>query len=323
MLGNGESLGRTASTSFARRRLLCLFIFLALPLLLAAKGKNADGPVLYREGFLKVVSPDKVSMAECRKAAAMVMDAWKFDLGVMQWAPTKELNRPLTLRLTSADRMKKGHPGVRASSSWNGNRVTMNASLIGDRSGPLTFAHELGHIQAARVTGKRWKSVPLYFLEGHGLILNRLYSDRLRTSSPTDWTQNVRTVMSLSPNEARIILTDNSFSNNEKDPKKTFKMECMGVYFVEYMRTRVHGSGISDTVPKMGRVFELVGRGMSYGQAFKQVYGVWASQVASEIVALFERTQANPAERYKGTRFEPASQIVANKSRKAGGAKLN
>jgi hypothetical protein len=98
-------------------------------------------------------------------------------------------------------------------------------------------------------------------------------------------------------------------------------MESMGVYFVEYMRTRVRGKGIPDMVPKMGRVFELVGRGKTYEQAFGQVYGVSVNQVVSEIVALFERTQANPAERYKGTRFEPTSQIVADKSRNGAGAR--
>lgn len=316
MLSDGESLRQTAGIFFTRRRLQYLFIFLALPLLLGAKAKTADGPVLYSEGFLRVVSPDKVSVADCKKAAKMLNAAWKFDLKVMQWVHTKKMNRPLTLRLMSADRMKKGRPGVRASSSSDGNRVTMNASLIGDRSGPLTLAHELGHIQAARVTGKRWKSVPYYFLEGHGLMMNRLYADHLRASSPTDWTGNVRTVMSLSPKEARIILTDNSYSNNEKDVKKTFKMECMGVYFVEYMRTRYQGKGIPDMVPKMARVFELMGRGKTYKKAFKQVYGISVDQAVSEIVDLFKRTQANPAERYKGTRFEPASQIVANKSQK-------
>ena len=94
-----------------------------------------------------------------------------------------------------------------------------------------------------------------------------------------------------------------------------FEMECMGVYFVEYMRTRHHGKGIPDMVPKMGRVFELVGRGKSYGQAFKQIYGVWASVVASDIVELFKRTESNPAERYRGTRFEVAAKAVADKSR--------
>jgi hypothetical protein len=313
MLSNGGRLTRSRIRIFSRRRFLCLVILLALPLLLGAKAKKSKDPILYQDGFLQVVSPDKVSKATCKEAADMVKEAWKFDLSMMHWSRTKEMNRPLTLRLHSAERMK-AKTGVRASSSFNGNVFTMNASMIGTDGALGTCAHELGHIQAFRALGKRVKSVPLYFIEGHGLILNRLYSDHHRLTSPKDWTKNIRTVMSMSPEEARTILTDNSYSNNEKDPKKTFKMECMGVYFVEFMRTRHNGHGIPDMVPKMGRVFELVGQGKSYGQAFKQVYGVFASQVAAEIVDLFKRTEGNPTERYRGTRFEATAQIVAEKS---------
>jgi hypothetical protein len=82
------------------------------------------------------------------------------------------------------------------------------------------------------------------------------------------------------------------------------QMHRMGVYFVEYMRVRYHGKGIPDMVPKMGRVFEQVGRGKTYEQAFKQTYGISVNEAVSEIVDLFKRTEAHPAERIKGTRFE-------------------
>jgi hypothetical protein len=259
------------------------------------------------------MSPD-----ECRKAAKIVKDAWNFDLSVMRWTDPRSLNGPLTVRLVSPERMKEERGNARAYTPSDGKSFTMNLTLLDDGSGPRTCAHELGHAQADRVLHKRSVKhhVPLYFFEGHGLIMNRLYADHLGVSSPLDWQGNVRTVMSMSADKARMILFDNTYSNNEKDPKKTNEMECMGVYFVEYMRTRVQGSGIPDTVPKIGRVFELVGNGKTYGHAFKEVYGVWASQVASDIVELFKRTEANPAERYKGTRFEVAAQAVADKSRR-------
>jgi len=87
------------------------------------------------------------------------------------------------------------------------------------------------------------------------------------------------------------------------------------------MRTRFHGKGIRYTVPKTGRVFEMVGRGKKYKDAFRQVYGVSADQVASEIMALFERTGANPVERSKGTLFEADAGMMAEKSRKKEAAK--
>jgi len=307
------SRGTRPAKCFPPRRSSVLLLIFALPLLLGAKGKKPEAPVIYREGFLEVVSSDNVSVADCKDAVKMLMAAWKFDLSVMNWAPTKEMNRPLTLRVQEGKK-----EGVRASANQNGNRFTMYLWVLKDSSAPLTFAHELGHTQAFRVLGEHVNKVPHYFVEGHGLIMNRLYADHLRISSPEDWIGHVRWLMSVSPETVRTIYTDNSFGDPENDPKNCTKMEQMGVYFVEYMRTRVKGKGIPDMVPKMARVFELVGRGKNYGQAFKEVYGVWASDVASEIVELFQRTESNPAERLKGTRFEVAAKAVADKSRNKG-----
>jgi hypothetical protein len=304
--------------------LFCIFTFYFLlpnggpQAAFAAKGGSTNEPVICRDGFVEVVSPDNVSAAECKKATQLVRVAWNFDLSIMRWADQRALNRSLTLRLFSAERMKNKYRGFRASASNDGKRFTMNLKLVDDKSGPLTCAHELGHVQASRTVGKRWgkHAIPLYFIEGHGLILNRLYADHLRLTAPKDWAGNVGVVMSMSADEVRIILTDGDrYCNYEKDPDKTNRMEYIGVYFVEYMRTRYGGRGIPDMVPKMGRVFELVGHGMTYGKAFKQVYGVSAGQVASEIVALFKRTEANPVERYRETRFEAAAKIAAGKKK--------
>jgi hypothetical protein len=315
MPSNDARLWRSPDIIFSRRRLCVMLLFFALPLLLGAKDKEPDGPVICREGFLEVVSPDKVSVAECKDAVKMVMEAWQFDLGVMHWAPTKEMDRPLTLRV----RMLGGkHQGVRASADQNGNRFTMNLFiLLRDRSGPQTLAHELAHTQAFRVLGRRVQSVPNYFIEGHGLMLDRLYADHLRLSSPKDWigVVSIQAFMTMSPKTAEIIFTDRNYGDKQKDPKNHFDINSMGVYLVEYMRTRVNGKGIPDTVPKMGRVFEQVGRGKTYEQAFKDVYGVSVNQVASQIVELFKCTESNPAERFKGTRFEADAMAVAEKSR--------
>jgi hypothetical protein len=74
-----------------------------------------------------------------------------------------------------------------------------------------------------------------------------------------------------------------------------------GLFFVEYLRVR---KSIPDAVPRMGRVFESVGRGKTYQQAFAQTYGLTVNQAVSEVVAFLKRTETHPAERLKGTYFE-------------------
>ena len=84
--------------------------------------------------------------------------------------------------------------------------------------------------------------------------------------------------------------------------EKMFKMECVGLFLVEHLRTQ---KGIPDAVQRMGQVFEAVGSGLTYEQAFARVYGFSVKRAVAELVANFKRTAANPAGRVEGTRWEP------------------
>jgi hypothetical protein len=128
-------------------RLLPFLLLLVVPVFLVAKSEKGNEPILYREGFLQVVSPDGASAQQAREAAKRVLAAWKFDLNVMQWSDPAEMQRPLTLRLMSHDRMKREHGGARATAARSGNKFTVDMNLIGDESIDRTFAHELGHVQ--------------------------------------------------------------------------------------------------------------------------------------------------------------------------------
>jgi hypothetical protein len=135
-------------------------------------------------------------------------------------------------------------------------------------------------------------------------MLNQLYSDHLGQDRSGPGASIVHTMMSFTAEEARDILTDPSYfkvGTAAEKMKKESNMERMGLYFVEYLRVR---KNIPDTVPRMGRVFELVGRGRTFEQAFKQAYSLPLDRTVSEIVSYFKRTETQPADRIKGTRFE-------------------
>ena len=282
---------RTIFLEFSWARCSCLILLLTLAPLVEAKAATTVDRVLYEQGFLQVVSPDRATAEQARALAKKVLAAWKFDLSVMHWANLNEMQKLLTLRLVSDARMNEGHHG-RAYSLANGTFV-VRMSLIGDPSIDLTFAHELGHIQAYRAF--RGRAVPHYFIEGHGLMMNVLYADQLRQDRRAAGAAQGRVMMALTPEEVRTILTD------EEKSKREPNMEVAGLFFVEYLRVR---KNIPDAVPRMGRVFELVGRGRTYEQAFGQTYGLSLKQAVSEIVAYLKRTEARPAERIRGTRFE-------------------
>ena len=90
-------------------------------------------PVIYKEGTLRIVSPDNLSAADARAAAKKVMAAWKFDLGVMQWEHPEKMEKPLSVRVISDDRMKRDHgAGTRAWTQSTGVRFDIRLSLVGD-----------------------------------------------------------------------------------------------------------------------------------------------------------------------------------------------
>ena len=293
-------------SNFPQAHFLPFIMLLAVPMLIGANSRATNDQILYRESFLQVVSPDDASAEQARATAKKVLAAWKFDLNVMNWGHPAGMERPLTLRLISHDRMKHEHGGARATAESSGNRFNVDMNLIGDESIDRTFAHELGHVQMYRVLGKYSgvTHVPHYFLEGHGQMLNQLYSDHLGQDRSGPGASIVRTMTSFTAEEARDILTDPSYfkvGTEKERENKAAKMERMGLYFVEYLRVR---KDIPDTVPRMGRVFELVGRGRTYEQAFQQAYGLSLDRTVSEIVTYFKQTETHPADRIKGTRFE-------------------
>jgi hypothetical protein len=290
---------------FSPRRFRRLFVLLALPFLLGAKGNTANEHVVCREGFLKIVSPDPLSVGECKQVARMAMEAWNFDLKQMNWSRSINMNRPLTLRVNSIERMRTRHPGVLGFAKSTGNLFVVSTAVLSDPLAKGTLAHELGHVQAFRALGGKPKlKVPHYFLEGHGLSMGRAYRTHLgHTKSKFD-AGGARIVAKLTASEARLILTTNVdyyMQDGKMDTKKNRVMEAFGVFFVEYLRVR---KGMPDAVARMGRVFELVGRGMTYGQAFKQTYGISVNQAISEITAFMARTQSDPSERLRKTRYD-------------------
>jgi len=283
-------------------RFSSLFALSVIVPLSPVDAQTSHDPVLCREGFVQVVSPDAVDVAQARAAAKKMLAAWQFDLTVMRWARPTDMEGLVTLRLISDDRMKQESPWARAVA--RGSTFTMGVGLLNDPSVDLTLAHELGHIQAHRAIGDPKLFVPQYFREGHGLMMNQLYADYLHVDRHKGGGGQVHGIMSLTAEEAQTILTDETYykvSDPKEHTKKNNKMEYMGLYFIEYLRVR---KNIPDAVPRIGRVFELVGRGKTYEQAFAHTYGGSLSKTVSEIVAYFRRTETHPEERILGTRFE-------------------
>jgi hypothetical protein len=293
---DGQRLHMAPAIIFSPELLGFLLVLLALPFLFGAKGNTPKKDVLFRDGFIEIVSPDSLSKDQCRRVAKMTWAAWNFDLNQMNWSPSIDMNRPLTLRVLSVERMKKNHPGALGFAKRGGNEIVVSIDVLSDPLAKGTLAHELGHIQAGRALGSKTAGplkVPHYFLEGHGRMMGRAYRDHLGVGKTKFDAGNAKIVAKLTASEARLILTtdeDYYRGNNHKH----VAMEAFGLFFVEYLRVQM---GIPDAVARMGRVFELVGGGETYESAFQQAYGVSVNQVISQITAFMARTQSSPVKR--------------------------
>ena len=131
----------------------------------------------------------------------------------------------------------------------------VSASVLDDPFANGTLAHELAHIQAKRALGKlsERRLVPRYFIEGHGNIMGLAYRDHLHVTKHDYDVSKASQMAKITADETRTILTDDTYGAG--DTKKLDKMEAMGIFFVEYLRVRLHGKAIPDVLPRMGRVF--------------------------------------------------------------------
>jgi len=271
------------------------YLIALLPMLglSSVQAQTSDGPVICRSGIVQVVSPVKLTASQCRSAAKEVIAAWNFDLETMQWTNPERVNQPVTLRILPDDRV---NPNIRASANPNG-RFTVRLSLIDDPSLLPTFAHELGHIQADRTMGSNVSKVPDYYFEGHGLLMNWLYSGHIGRDHHHFATEQAKTIMKLTPDVVPKLLTDPDY-----EQKHISSMERLGFSFIEYLRIRRNPP---DAIAGIREVFELIGRNQTFAQAFSKTYHLSLNRAIQDLVDRFQQTQASPADRLKGTCFEP------------------
>lgn len=293
----------TIMLSSGRRRRPIGLLALALPL--AIGSAPAADSSLCQDGFLQIVSPDaqSVSVGQCTAVEKQTMAAWKYDAEQMRWADVPGMEKPLTMRLLSLERMKREHPGLLGFARGR-DLFVVSTSVLDDPFANGTLAHELGHIQAKRALGRFSEAglVPRYFIEGHGNSLGRAYRDQLGVARHDYDVRKARQIMKFTAEEARTILTDDSFGKTDK--AEMDRMESMGIFFVEYLRTRCYPGGAANVFAGMAGVFESVGRGKTYASAFREQFGATVEQVVSDIVTLVERTASHPAARLKGTHYE-------------------
>jgi hypothetical protein len=243
------------------------------------------------DGFISVRSNGDLDVAKARKLAARVREAYDFVIEVQQWRTLEPLRAPLQVHVKID--MKAGLLG-----SSTRDVFTIGLSYLDNPLSLGTLAHELTHCQDDRQLAKR--HIPHYLMEGRALLVGRAYREKVG-QGPGAYDRNMKKrVVEFTADDAREVLAE---LPGEKEPEPgplLARLEFMGCFFMEFMRTRLRG-GLSDIQPRTARVVEDVGQGLSYEDAFRKEVGVSLAEARKAFVADVAGTEGHPKARLKGT----------------------
>lgn len=162
------------------------------------------------------------------------------------------------------------------------------------------LAHEVTHVQDLRVLKKATRaSIPRYLYEGKALALGNRYrmaaQDRAGEAARAQW------LSKMSADDALVTLKGfRRTGAGVKDKQAYAQHQSVGVFFVEFLRTRVAGQR-GDVIPMLARVFEKVGAGGDFDAAFVDELGVPLQTAEESFLTFLKQTQDAPDERLRGT----------------------
>jgi hypothetical protein len=236
--------------------------------------------------FIQVWSDHEIDQRRCQWIAGRVRKAYSFDSQQERWSDPKVLYQsPLRIRVVSSMQSKiLGY-------AQGKDVFVVRDNFLDDKLSEGTLAHELTHIQDARQL--KGGKIPSFISEGRALTNGHNYRRSLGQQSSTYDYQMARSAMRFTGDDANEIL--------EKFHDKGWDMEAMGVFLVEYMRTKWNGTGVANVHPRLSKMIERISTGIDAETAFAQEFGKPFSALQASFTKYLNQTQAEPAVRLQGT----------------------
>jgi hypothetical protein len=300
------------------------------PLKLAAAAPEAAPKppkthLVWQDEFVKVVSDENLSKAKAQAVAKKIEAAAKFDAAQQKWPDSSPLGKQITVEVLS----KKGFDALLGGDAGGTAGVTLGPDLmavpdtVATKSTPDdddTLAHEVVHVQDERIGGDRVDLVPTYLQEGKAYVLGDSYPIALHEDGNDPVLGTVaKQVGGVTAKQAQDVIDHYRDPEAEEDPNRNgFVDETTGALYVEYLRTRLNGTGVADTIPRLAKVISDVGKGASYEDAFKKQFGVSVKDSEQGFVKYVKDTEGRPADRLDRTlwrKYLPAQ--VQEPARKA------
>jgi hypothetical protein len=251
---------------------------------------------------IAVVTEASLPAADERAMVARVRAAFGFALRACGWSrPDAIAAAPLELHVAALPRgtlARTTGPGVFS--------VDSNGLHREDLDGVL--AHELTHLQDFRVAGGGLRTIPRYLVEGRALGIGRAYRSSLAICGSD--LERARAIEALTGEQAAEALRSFRDGDGLRLAKRTgnvFRWMAVGVFFVEFLRVRAHGTGWPDAMARLSRTWERVGQGETFDRAFAAEFAQSLRSLEEEFVAFVASTEKDSADRLRGTAYDSSS----------------
>ncbi|MCI3134313.1 hypothetical protein [Phenylobacterium aquaticum] len=254
------------------------------------------------DGRIRIVGRAELGTGEAEAIAGRVQAAYDWVARTQAWPDAAPLSAPLQVTVAET-------PGVLGVAMKD--RFKVGLAYL--RSDPVlsagTLAHELTHIQDRREV--RPSGVPGFIAEGRGLTDGFMYRRSLGYPPQPYDRSLARAIAGYTAADAAAVLDDLS-PGDLADPAANRRLEFIGAWFVEFLRTRCGGAGFVDVQPRLARVITEMRGGADFGAAFKDVFGLDWDATRTAFVA--EARQTRGAERLKGTIWQGLAEAPHSKT---------
>lgn len=241
--------------------------------------------------FLQIHSDHEVDQARCKAIGERVLKAYAFISKTAAWKNQDILRAvPLQFRLLGGNLKVLGY-------AQGPNLMVMKDDYLDKPLSEGTLAHELTHIQDLRqLKGKR---LPSFMLEGRALTIGKAYRVFLGQEPNSYDQQMAGSAMKFSSAQAEPLLNEYRGQG--------WNNQAIGTVLVEYMRTKMNGSGIADINMRLSRMIEIMAAGAEFEPAFEKEFGASAVTVGEAFMKHLDATQNDPRARLQGTIWQATS----------------
>ncbi|WP_304186509.1 hypothetical protein [Phenylobacterium aquaticum] len=259
--------------------------------LIQAHPAEAAARLIYTspDGRFLVLSQADLGPEEAQAISGRVAAAYDWVARIQAWPDPAPLAAPL--RVVVADT-----PGLLGVAIDNSFKVGLDYLRSDPDLSQGTLAHELTHIQDRREA--RPAGVPGFIAEGRGLTDGFMYRRSLgQPPQPYDRAL-ARAILGYTAQDAAEVTGDTA-PGDLADPEANRRLEFVGAWFVEYLRSGYGGQGFADVQPRLARMITGLHQGSGFEAAFVAAFGVDYRSVRAAFIRHAETTSG--ADRLKAT----------------------